>query len=108
MRIGADPFLESISRIQPTQSRIDATINDNENSSTSGELFRLIFAATTKASEEASAVSREKRAQLLVGELDDLPSLMVASEKSGILFELNLNVRNKVLDAYNEIMRLQV
>jgi len=34
--------------------------------------------------------------------------MMIASEKSSIMFELNLNVRNKVIDAYQEVMRTQI
>jgi flagellar hook-basal body complex protein FliE len=62
----------------------------------------------TDTSAELSAKSREGTAKLLIGEEDDLVRNLVDGQKSTLAFELNLNIRNKVIDAYNEIMRLQV
>jgi len=80
---------------------------ENENTGFAGG-FEKIFADMWQASEELSAESRADRALLMIGQLDDLPGSRVRSEKSGIMFELNLNVRNKVIDAYQEIMRKQI
>ena len=109
MRIGDDFLLDTRSRLQPVQPVVDVRIDDGTDQNTSsGELFRAIFAASSDAFDEASAVSKEMTAQLLTGQLDDLSAFMVESQKPGILFELNLATRNKVLDAYSEIMRMQV
>ena len=70
--------------------------------------FKNIFDDIAVAASEASAESRAKRAMILTGELDDFPAAMIASERSGILFELNLNMRNRVIDAYQEISRTQI
>ena len=70
--------------------------------------FKNIFDDVAAAASEASAESRAMRAKILTGELDDFPAAMIASERSGILFELNLNMRNRVIDAYQEILRTQV
>lgn len=37
-----------------------------------------------------------------------LPEVSLASNKAGLAFQATLNVRNKVVDAYKEIMRMQV
>lgn len=37
-----------------------------------------------------------------------LSDVMVAKEKAGIAFEATIQVRNKVMEAYQEIMRMQV
>lgn len=42
------------------------------------------------------------------GRTDNIHDVMIASEKAGIAMDFVMQVRNKVLDAYNEIMRLQV
>lgn len=70
--------------------------------------FKNIFDDIAAAASEASAESRAKRAMILTGELEDFPAAMIASERSGILFELNLNMRNRVIDAYQEILRTQI
>ena len=70
--------------------------------------FKQILDDLWDASKEASAVSRAETAKLIIGEQDDLPGMQVKGEQSSILFELNLAVRAKVIDAYNEILRTQV
>jgi len=70
--------------------------------------FENIFNDLWDATSELSDISRAKRADLVTGNLDSLPELMVASEKSGLMFDFNMSVRNKVMDAYQEIMRTQI
>jgi len=70
--------------------------------------FEKIFNDLWEASSEASAASRAETAKLLIGEQDDLPKMQVIGEKSSILFEYNLTVRSKVLEAYSEVMKTSV
>ena len=110
MRIGPDPFTESVSRARLIQSRFDNNI-ETENSdkkSAFEELFQITMTGTNDKGKELSAQSRGETAKLMVGMEENLVDNMVAGEKSSIQFELNLTIRNKVLDAYNEIMRTQV
>ena len=39
---------------------------------------------------------------------DDVTSTMMAIEKADLTFQLMMQLRNKILDAYQEIMRMQV
>ena len=43
-----------------------------------------------------------------VGQAESLHEAMIAMEKSSIAFRTMLQVRNKVLESYQEIMRMQV
>jgi len=53
--------------------------------------------------------SAEKTIQQMVGEgKGDLQETMIALEKADVSFRLMMQIRNKVLDAYQEIMRMQV
>jgi len=70
--------------------------------------FEKIFDDLWKATAEASAPSRADTAKLLMGELEDLPGMQVTGEKSSIMFEYNLTIRNKIIDAYTEILRTSV
>jgi len=70
--------------------------------------FEKIFDDLWNATAETSAASREETAKLMIGELDDLPKLQVLGEKSSIMFEYNLTVRSKVIDAYQEILKTPV
>jgi flagellar hook-basal body complex protein FliE len=41
-------------------------------------------------------------------ESDDITSTMIAIEKADLSFQLMMQVRNKIITAYEEIMRMQV
>ncbi len=46
--------------------------------------------------------------RLAAGEVDNLHQIMLSLEKAKLSFELALQVRNKLLEGYQEIMRMQV
>lgn len=46
--------------------------------------------------------------QLATGQVDDLSSVMVALEKASLSLSLTVATRDKVLDAYNQIIRMQI
>ncbi len=46
--------------------------------------------------------------QLVSGEIRDVTEAMVAVEKADVAFQTMMTVRGKVLEAYQEIMRMQV
>lgn len=53
--------------------------------------------------------SSEEMANLLAsGKVDDLHSVMIESTKAELALQFTLQVRNKILDAYTEIMRMQM
>lgn len=45
---------------------------------------------------------------LATGRTDNVAEVMVASEKADIALRLMMQVRNKIIDAYQEIMKMQV
>ncbi len=46
--------------------------------------------------------------QLALGEIDDVAAVMIAAEKASQSWQLLQQVRNKLLEAFQEIMRMQV
>lgn len=46
--------------------------------------------------------------QLAAGEADDLHNVVAAVEKASLALELTIALRNKLVEAYQEIMRMQV
>lgn len=49
-----------------------------------------------------------KIAQFSAGEVTDPHEVMVAIEEASLALQYTMQIRNKVLDAYQEIMRMQV
>ena len=44
----------------------------------------------------------------LSGETDNIHSVMIAGNKANLALQMTIQVRNKVMDAYNEIMNMQI
>ncbi|MEH7222554.1 flagellar hook-basal body complex protein FliE [Bacillus sp. JJ1566] len=56
-------------------------------------------------SQKTSDIMTEK---LVKGENVDLHQVMIASQKASVSLQATLQIRNKVIEAYQEIMRMQV
>lgn len=46
--------------------------------------------------------------RLAAGQADNLHEVMIAVERASIALELTIAIRNKLVEAYQEIMRMQV
>ncbi|MEQ1664675.1 MAG: flagellar hook-basal body complex protein FliE [Bdellovibrionales bacterium] len=57
---------------------------------------------------ELSIDADVKMQKLATGESKNIPEVMIASEKATIALKLMTQVRNKIIDAYQEIMKMQV
>jgi len=57
-----------------------------------------------------SGVERGGRAatELALGQTDNLHQVLIGAEQTRLQFELAMSMRNRVLEAYQEIMRMQV
>lgn len=49
-----------------------------------------------------------KAQELATGKSDDIAGAMIATEKADIALRAMVQVRNKIIDAYQEIMKMQV
>ena len=46
--------------------------------------------------------------QFISGQITDVHSVTIAAEKAALALELTVQVRNKVVEAYQEVMRIQI
>lgn len=56
---------------------------------------------------ELSDVSDQQVSQLVQGDRQDIHNVMIAVEKADIAFDLMMQVRNKIVSAYQEVSRMQ-
>ncbi len=61
-----------------------------------------------KSTSEAEAVTTQLTYDFMTGKNEDVHSLLIAQEQGSILLQFTMQVRNKVMDAYNEIIRIPV
>ena len=51
---------------------------------------------------------QEVNQDLLTGENDSIHTAMIAAERAELALSLAIQIRNKVVDAYNEVMNMQL
>jgi len=70
--------------------------------------FQDIFAAAIKTVEGSAQDASASVGRFLSGEGEDVHTTVLAAERAQLSFDLFLQARNKVVSAYQEIMRLQM
>lgn len=75
---------------------------------TTGASFAETFQKVFERINEMQLHSAEMARQFAAGETDDLIRVVTASEEASVALQLAVQVRNKVIEAYQEIMRMQV
>lgn len=70
--------------------------------------FSSVFQSAVKNVQETDAVAKQDTYKMMLGEMDDLHTVQINKEKAFAAVQLLMQVRNKALDAYNEIMRMGV
>lgn len=69
-----------------------------------GEFLTDALKETNSLQNEAAKLNEA----LAAGKLEDISQVVIAGEKADIAMQLTLQVRNRAVDAYQEIMRMQV
>ena len=74
---------------------------------TDGSGFATSLAGAVDNVQQLSATSKELAVQAVTGDLEDIHAAQIASTRASVTLELVAAVRNKSVDAFNEIMRMQ-
>ena len=73
---------------------------------------RQSFAETLKSAlnkvNEAEHASNVKTEMFAAGQTGDLHDVMITAQKASITVETAVQIQQKVIDAYNEVMRMQI
>jgi len=89
--------------VDPKQMRAPAPAQPQETTSFQSVLKEAV-SEVERLNTEADATIK----QLVSGEIKDVTEAMVAVEKADVAFQTMMAVRNKMVAAYEEIMRMQV
>jgi flagellar hook-basal body complex protein FliE len=74
----------------------------------SGEAFQSVLTDAIQRVEQFNLQSDQATSRFLRGEDEELHSVVLAGQRADVAFEMFLGVRNKVVSAYQEIMRMQL
>ncbi len=67
--------------------------------------FKEIFRDVINNVEETEAVTKMDAYKLSIGEMDDMHTMIINAAKADVALQTMVQLRNKFLDAYSEIMR---
>ncbi len=81
--------------------------NSNKNQETSIDFSDIFKNAINEVVTDVNA-AEELSKQAAVGNVEDLHDVTIALEKANLGVQLTVQVRNKVVEAYQEIMRMQI
>jgi flagellar hook-basal body complex protein FliE len=73
-----------------------------------GGAFQDAFAAAIKSVEASGQGASASVERFLSGEGEDVHTTVLAAERAELSFDLFLQARNKVVSAYQELMRIQM
>lgn len=81
-------------------------INTNKTEENNGSgSFKEVFQGIIDNVEKTEAATRMDAYNLSIGNMDDLHTLMINAGKAEMALSTMVQLRNKVLDAYSEVMR---
>lgn len=69
-----------------------------------GQYLAEALASVEQAQQDAATAAQ----RLATGEIKDIAEVTIASEKATLALQMTVQVRNKVLEAYQEMMRMPV
>lgn len=95
----------SINKIasKPLNPKSSQIINRNDSRS-----FMNYLSDALKSVNDLQTQSDKTTQMFISGITDNIHQVMIDSEKAEIALQFTMQIRNKILDAYNEIMRMQI
>ncbi|MBZ5603271.1 MAG: flagellar hook-basal body complex protein FliE [Acidobacteriia bacterium] len=70
--------------------------------------FRSVFEGAIQHVESANSSAEKSVENFLSGDGEELHSTILASQRAELEFDLMVQVRNKIVSAYQEVMRMQM
>ena len=86
-------------------------LNETQNAATvntEASLFKDVFKNTIDQVKETSADVEHKQYLLATGQLDDAHTLPIAEAKAGLTLDVLFTLRNKTLEAYHELIKMNI
>ena len=80
----------------------------DSNFSSAGVSFKKMLQENLSKVNEMQLLSHQASVKFATGESDYLHELMITLEDAKLALQLAVEVRNKILDAYQEILRMQI
>lgn len=96
--------LGSLNTIAPLSFETDKIKSGQKTETSFSEYLKSAIEKVDRLQTDAEKIADEFAA----GRTDNIHDVMIAAAKADLSLQFTLQIRNKILDAYNEIMRMQI
>ena len=100
----ANRFIESAGTSATSANKLNESNSTGEGQKSFADTLKEAVNSVNQLSLDADS----KAQALATGKTDDIAGVMIATEKADIALRAMVQVRNKIIDAYQEIMKMQV
>ncbi|RKD34431.1 flagellar hook-basal body complex protein FliE [Thermohalobacter berrensis] len=97
-------MIDSVNKIGSEIIKNKVKVNEKESSISFGTYLENALDNVNRLQIEADSY----RKLLATGQVNNIHEAMIATEKANIALQFTISVRNKIMDAYREIMRMQI
>lgn len=97
--------------IQPISNQLKLSTEANVNSATKTDPFGKFFEQAVNLFEETDAIQKDveqKQIDFITGKSDDMIALSMAQSRASSAIQFTSQITNKILTAYQEIMRIAI
>lgn len=98
------PLVESLKNAKTLHSEELGEISKADSSQSFGNMIGDLVQKV----DEKGKVAMEETNRLLLGETDNIHQSMIAMQESGVAFTMLVEVRNKLVQSYQELMKMPV
>lgn len=100
-----DSSIHNVHQLQIPNAQMNKPLDPPEASQSS---FSNTLKAAIEGVNDLQGISDKQTNALINGENEDLHQVMIAAQKASITLETTVQIQKKAIDAYNEMMRMQV
>jgi flagellar hook-basal body complex protein FliE len=100
--------MDRIQEVNPLQSHLLVSERQTAPGKDNGDSFAGFLDSSIQSVNQKQAEANQAIQDLATGSGGSIHDTMIAMEKASISFELMVQVRNKIVSAYQEIMRMPV
>lgn len=95
-------------KMVPVQMRAGSHLNENKAVDGNQKSFGEFLSDAVTEVNDLQVDAGKANIAMAAGQVEDISEVMVAGAKAQVALQLTMQVRNKVVEAYQEVMRMQV
>ncbi|MYL62452.1 flagellar hook-basal body complex protein FliE [Bacillus hwajinpoensis] len=96
--------MNTISALQQLPAQAKSQVSSGEATADFGQMLQNAINQVN----DNQVASEQMTNKLVTGEVQDVHEVMLAAQKASLSLNLTVEVRNKVIESYQEIMRMQM